>query len=125
MLRPEDDLKDVFVVLEPPPGGLTKFRARREARGRAWAWALGCAVATAAALIVALRVTPAPRPERAPVDLIAGVEGSTLHPRWIGLGKVAPPREALTLAPELAGVLAARRVATEDPEVVFYMLDAK
>lgn len=120
---PEDDLKAMFVALEPPPGGLTKFRARREAP-RTVPWLLVGAAATAAALLVALRVTPPPTPGRAPVDL-AALREEGLHPRWVGLGRVDAPAEPLTLAADLRGGLAARRVATEDPAVVFYMLEAK
>jgi hypothetical protein len=80
---PDDDLKAMFVTLEPPPGGLTRFRARRDGPRRAWPWLLVGVAATAAALVLALRVTPAPTPTpaRVPVDLIAGADASTLHPQ--------------------------------------------
>ncbi len=122
----DDDIRALLVPIEPPIGGLTRFRARRSRRP-AWPWLVGCALATTAALLLALRVTPPPlaRPERAPVDLIAGLDASTLHPGWIGLGRVAPPAEPLTITGELAGVLAARRVATDDDAVVFYMLESR
>ncbi|MBZ5712543.1 hypothetical protein [Nannocystis pusilla] len=133
----EDDLKDMFVVLDPPPGGLQRFRARRDARPRPrWPWWLGAgglATATAAAALVlaprpvAVPATPAPSVASAPapVDLIAGRDLGALHPAWIGLGRVAPPGEPLQLAPELAGALASRRVALPRQDVVLYMLDAK
>lgn len=59
------------------------------------------------------------------IDTNAGYDASTLHPRWIGLGRVALPSEPMTLTGELAGALAARRVATDDDAVVFYMLESK
>lgn len=125
MRRSNDaDVRALLVVIEPRPGGLARFRARR-ARGSAWPWWLGGMAATTAALLLALRVTPPPRAAQPPVDLVAGLDAATLHPRWIGLGRVAPPAEPLTLTGELAGVVAARRVATEDEAVVFYMLESK
>lgn len=121
------DIQAVLVAIDPPPGGLTRFRARRRRRPT-WPWLLGCALATTAALLLALRITPPPpaaQPRRAPVDLIAGRDVSTLHPRWIGLGRVALPAEPMTVTGDLAGALAARRVATEDDAVVFYMLESR
>lgn len=115
MPTPEDDLKAMFVVLAPPPGGLTRFRARRDERRRAWPWMLSGAVATAMAVALALWLTPPPTPGRVAVDL-AALRAGGLHPRWVGLGKVAAPDQPVTLA-------AARRVNTEDPAVVFYMLE--
>ncbi|MCY0994712.1 hypothetical protein OV203_46735 [Nannocystis sp. ILAH1] len=129
----EDDLKDMFVVLDPPPGGLARLRARRDApTPLRWPWWLaGAGLATAAAaLALSLRpavppspAPPTPAPAAAPVDLVAG--RTDLHPAWIGLGRVAPPPEPLQLAPELAGALASRRVALPRQDVVLYMLDAK
>ncbi|MDC0720226.1 hypothetical protein [Nannocystis bainbridge] len=126
----EDDLKDMFVVLDPPPGGLARLRARRDAPVRArWPWLLaGAGLATAAAVLaLSLRPVevpaPLPAPVAAPVDLIAG--RTDLHPAWIGLGRVAPPTEPLQLAPELGGALASRRVALPRQDVVLYMLDPK
>jgi len=127
MNPPSDaDIRAALVPLDPPPGGLTRFRARRSRRPT-WPWVLGCALATTAALLLALRITPPPvsTPQRAPVDLIAGLDASTLHPRWIGLGRVALPSEPMTLTGDLAGALAARRVATADDAVVFYMLESR
>ncbi|PCC75414.1 hypothetical protein SAMN02745121_03859 [Nannocystis exedens] len=137
---PEDDLKDMFVRLDPPPGGLTRLRARLDAPAPArWPWWLVGAGLAAAAPLLALSLrtaelpsaapapvvaaAPAPVPAAAPVDLIAG--RTDLHPAWIGLGRLAPPSEPLQLAPELAGALASRRVALPRQDVVFYMLDAK
>ncbi|MCY1062454.1 hypothetical protein [Nannocystis sp. SCPEA4] len=135
---PEDDLKDMFVVLDPPRGGLQRFRARRDAAPPPhWPWWLGGAagLATAAAtLVLTLRPVvvphaPAPpvasTPAPAPVDLIARHDLRDLHPAWIGLGRIAPPGEPLQLAPELTGALASRRVALPRQDVVLYMLDAK
>lgn len=120
------DIRAMLVPIDPPPGGLTRFRARRRRRPT-WPWVLGCALATTAALLLALRITPPPvaQPQRTPVDLIAGLDASTLHPRWIGLGRVALPAEPMTLTGDLAGALAARRIATDDDAVVFYMLESK
>ncbi|MFZ6184597.1 hypothetical protein [Nannocystis pusilla] len=127
----EDDLKDMFVVLDPPPGGLARLRARRDAPAPPrWPWWLAGAGLAAAAAVLALSLRPAapptpaaPTPAPAPVDLIAG--RTDLHPAWIGLGRVAPPPEPLQLAPELAGALASRRVALPRQDVVLYMLDTK
>ncbi|WAS99147.1 hypothetical protein [Nannocystis punicea] len=128
----EDDLKDMFVVLDPPPGGLARLRARRDAPVPArWPWWLAGAGLAAAAAVLALSLrpaelpspAPAPAPAAAPVDLVAG--RTDLHPAWIALGRVAPPSEPLQLAPELTGALASRRVALPRQDVVLYMLDAK
>jgi hypothetical protein len=132
----EDDLKDMFVLLDPPPGGLARLRARRDAPSPArWPWWLAGAGLAPAAVVLALSLRPAelpapppapasaPPPAAAPVDLVAG--RTDLHPAWIALGRVAPPSEPLQLAPELTGALASRRVALPRQDVVFYMLDAK
>lgn len=117
----DDDIRALFVSIDPPPGGLTRLRARRMRRP-AWPWWIAGSLATATALLLALRVTPPPEPPRQPVDLIAGRDAAALHPRWIGLGRVGLP-EPVTVTGELAGALAARRVATGDDAVVFYMLE--
>ena len=89
-------------------------------------------MATAAVMALMLRpARPGPAPEQvartvhAVPDLIAGRDLSTLHPAWIGLGRVTPPAEPLLLAPELASVLASRRVPVREGNVVFYMLDPR
>ncbi|MEW5738656.1 MAG: hypothetical protein AB1938_06995 [Myxococcota bacterium] len=58
---------DVFEVVEPPPGGLTRLKARLDAEGsqRPW-WILGPAVA-AAAVLVLLLVRPSVEPLRTDV----------------------------------------------------------
>lgn len=123
---PDADIQALLVELDPPPGGLTRFRATRSRRP-AWPWLLACTLATTAALLLALRVTPPPhsQPRRAPVDLLAGADATALHPAWIALGKVAAPAEPMTLTGEPAGAQAARRVATADDAVVFYMLESR
>lgn len=137
----EDDLKDMFVVLDPPPGGLLRHRARRDApRRRRARWLIAevtLAAAVVAVAVFALRGPPVPQSPSppspmaptvavaAPVapDLLADRDVTALHPAWIGLGRVTPPAEPLRLASELAGALASRRVAVADDNVVFYMLD--
>lgn len=133
---PEDDLKDMFVALDPPPGGLQRLRARRAvvpAPAR-WPWLAPAGLAlTVVAAVPWLRAPstaavapdePAPVPAVAPVDLLAGRAAADLHPAWIGLGRVEPPSEPLQLAPDLTGALASRRVPLARQDVVLYMLDA-
>ena len=130
-LPPEDDLKDMFVVLDPPPGGLLRLRARRAAsRRRPGLWLLAGTAVTAAAALALLLTPPAPQAPTAPQvaaaatpDLLAGRDPATLHPAWIGLRQLPPPAEPLTLAPEPGDALASRRIAVADSNVILYMLD--
>jgi hypothetical protein len=132
---PEDDLKDLFVVLDPPPGGLQRLRAGRHVvHHRPLAWLLSGATVAAATAGVLLSLSPATAPGPPPQlvvtpaaapDLLAGRDVTSLHPAWIGLGRVRPPSEPLLLSSELDGALASRRIPVGDGNVVFYMLDPR
>lgn len=130
----EDDLKDMFVSLDPPPGGLQRLRARLDEPAPVrWPYFAAAGLAVAAALVVWLRAGPvaapdpavAPAPAAAPIDLIAGRDLHDLDLAWVGLGRVAPPAEPMQLDPEISGALALRRVPLPRADVVLYMLDAR
>ncbi|MEZ4452616.1 MAG: hypothetical protein R3B09_24365 [Nannocystaceae bacterium] len=132
---PDDDLKDLFVTLEPPPGGLTRLRARRDqARSTARPWWIAAPAGLVVAAIALLVLWPRPPPPSgsiaasppavAPVDLIADRDAVSLPPTWIGLGRLPAPAEPLSLAGPSALALAAHRVPVADQAVVFYMLES-
>lgn len=94
----------LFEVLEPPPHGLTRLRAKRAARrGRRWAWP-ALAVALAATVTVLFVV-----PREAPVDFGASLQGSLFAP---GAG---PAVSALD-----AQVLGVEALPSGNPRVLLY-----
>jgi hypothetical protein len=95
---------DVFEVLEPPPGGLTRLRARvseRTSRRRA---ALSLATAVGAVCVLVLWVKPAPPP-----------------PLWVAAqALVAPPSEPV----EARGATAVEQLPSSNPQVVIYRVSS-
>ncbi|MFH1463386.1 MAG: hypothetical protein ABIO70_03270 [Pseudomonadota bacterium] len=113
-----DPLRDVFVPLEPPPGGLQALRARLHGERTprlAWAGALAVAAA-AAALVLAL-----PRPQPA---------GRALAEGWAcGDAGLAPMLcearlEPVRVPPAERGRLALVATPSADPGVLIYRMAA-
>jgi hypothetical protein len=110
---------DLFVTLEPPPGGPARLRSRmdREQRRRARLRRLRSAAVVGVlggVLVIggiALGPGVAPDPLPAELDLVR-----------MALGQLAPPIEPVTL-PEAARMsTAVRRVPLPTDEVVFYLI---
>jgi len=117
----DDETDRLFPVLDPPPGGLTRLRARirQDRRRRTASWGLVTAAAGIAALVLAVLVlTPAPRKIRA----LPGLESDLLA---IQLGIVDPPREPVSVRPDLRNEFAVRRIPTTDERVVFYLVGSR
>ena len=104
---------DVFGELAPPPGGLTRLRARLdEERGDVLRWHRAAwAAATVAA--VALLWT---RPSIAPSPLEA-------TPGLVRLGAASSPRASVTVVDDSRASVAVLAVA-ETPDVVFYRVSS-
>lgn len=105
---------DVFAGIAPPPGGLTRLRARLDEEGAAdplrWhraAWA-GAALAAVALLWTLPTIAPA-RLENAP--------------GLVRLGVAAAPRSAVVVPGSARADLAVLAVA-ETPDVVFYRVSS-
>lgn len=93
---------ELFEVLEPPPHGLTRLRARLAARrARRLLWP--ALVSSLAALLVVLFV-----PREQPVDLRAALADSVF-------GAEGPPVSALD-----GSALAVERLPSSNPQVVLY-----
>ena len=109
----------LFPILDPPPGGLTRLRARiredRRRRRRSW----GLATAGIAALVLAVLVL---MPARTEIRGLPGLESDLLA---IQLGIVDPPREPVSIRPDLRGEFAVRRIPTTDERVVFYLVGSR
>ena len=99
---------ELFEVLEPPPHGLTRLRARMAARraNRLLRPALALAFAAAVALLLV--------PREAPVDLSADLRAS-LTGSLVGLGSDGAPVAALD-----GRSLGVERLPSGNPKVVLY-----
>jgi len=108
-------------VLDPPPGGLTRLRARirQDRRRRARAWGLATAVTGIAALLLAVLVSI---PASTEIRALPGLESDLLA---IQLGLVDPPLEPVSVRPDLRDEFAVRRIPTTDARVVFYLVGAR
>jgi hypothetical protein len=120
VIEPGDDAA-LFEVLEPPPGGLARLRARIEAHERSMrrTGLLFGAAGLAAALLLITVLLLAPPAHRA---LLHGAEGDLLA---IRLGLAAAPEEPVTIPPALRGSYAASRVPTSDDRVTYYRIGSR
>jgi len=98
-----DPLDDVFVELTPPPGGVSRLRARLDRRRRRWP-VFTAAVAVAVVLIAVLLPTSSPE----------------LSALMIASGE----RPAVSVPPSAARQLAVSPVETGTPTLVLYRLDS-
>ncbi len=115
------DPRPLFEVLEPPPGGLTRLRARigRERRRRVRRWSL--AMAAAALALAALTAPLLPRGDAGPwAPGAPDVDALALQ---VGLGE--PPAETVSIRPDLRRRYAVREVPTTDERVVFFMVGSR
>jgi hypothetical protein len=109
----------LFPILDPPPGGLTRLRARiredRRRRRRSWALATaGIAVLAFAILVLVPLHTETRLPPWFESDLLA-----------IQLGIVDPPSEPVSIRPDLRHEFAVQRIPTTDERVVFYLVGSR
>jgi len=96
-----DPLRDVFVDLDPPPGGLISLRERLDRRRR---WRMPALTLAAAAVVLLLALPP----RQAPPDLSPLLD---------------PPTAPVSVLPSAADQLAVREVPTDSPDLVHYRLD--
>lgn len=103
--------QQVFEVLEPPPHGLTRLKARLREERRA-RWTARTVLATVVGVAVALAVVVS-RPEAAPLKLVArdGVTAGLL-----GLAPAAGDPVTVLDASQAAAV----RLPSSNPDVVLY-----
>ncbi len=105
---------ELFAALEPPPGGLTRLRARLSER-RASAWRPVLVVASALAFVVAGTLTT--RMPQPPVDLFPAVLGDP--GASVAMGLDLPQAEPVAITGGAAGLL---RLQSGNPQVVMYRL---
>lgn len=118
----ERDPSRLFEDLDPPPGGLTRLRARlrtehrRRIRNRALAVtaAAGTAIGLAAFLVLSGGGDPAANLPGLTSDLVA-----------IRLGLAEAPTEVVSVRAELRREYAVRRLPTSDDRVVFYAVGSR
>lgn len=105
--------EDVFATIEPPPGGLTRLRARLDERNEParFPWRVRVAWIVAATAGVAIVLQLAPPPSEAPA--LASTPG------LVRLGVGVRPHDAVSVAPAERDRVAVLAVA-ETPQVVFY-----
>ena len=114
----ESDRGRIFDTLSPPPGGLTRLRARIRAdrRHRLRNRSLALSAATTVALVLpALLLAPGG-------NALESLPGLASDPLAIRMGLVDPPAEVVSIRPDLRGQYAVRQVPTSDERVVFYMI---
>lgn len=118
------DTERFFEDLTPPPGGLNALRVRIE-RERTRRLRFRVATATAVTLIAlfvgvfVMRPVSLPYGSESPVDLISGAASD---PGVISLGLAPLPSEPITVPSSERHRMAAQRVSTADPTVVFYLI---
>jgi hypothetical protein len=110
-----DPLRDVFEILEPPPGGLSELRcqvtAERTPRG---AWLGGLAVAAVAALLVVVALPRAPEPG---AELAARVSCADPVLASLLCGRVDP---GVAVQPAHQARMALQEVPTGSERVLLY-----
>jgi hypothetical protein len=111
MNAPRDNL---FETLDPPPGGLTRLRARlaSERRRRVRAGFAGAVLAAGGAAALAVGVALGPAQPAAPWP--------EFSPLRIRLGLAPPPSEPLSLPPEAQSTVALVRVPSSTERVALY-----
>lgn len=104
---------ELFELLEPPPGGLTRLRARLD-EGRRPVWRPLLAMAYAVAIVVAGTLTSSRPPP--PVDLFGAVRASPAASVAMGL---ETPGEPVAIT---GGEAALQRRPSSNPQVLMYRL---
>ncbi len=111
---------DPFIILDPPPGGLERLRARLDRRTRRRRMALGTLTLSLAAAAVLLLLLPrAVAPADVDTDPVARLLQGVEHPALTAWGHAPTPTEGITI---LAGATDATRVETRRRSVVMYEL---
>lgn len=112
---------DPFIILDPPPGGLERLRARLDRRTRRRRMALGtvtlCLAAAAVSLLTLL--PPVAPPTDLDTDPVTRLLHDVEHPALTAWGHAPTPTEGITI---LAGATDATRVETRRRSVVMYEL---
>lgn len=104
-----------FELLDPPPGGLTRLRARIDGDRRRRATLRLAWSGAAATLLIAAAVTLALSIPRSKQESDPRFRRARIH-----LGLAAPPSEPMVVPEENRHLAAARRVPLPDDKVVFY-----
>lgn len=109
---------DLFERLEPPPGGIGRFRARlgEPRRSGATRFAAGLVLAGAAAAAMAIGVLR-PRDE----SEVRGLLFARADPASVLLGFAPPPPDTVVLVEGEQTHAALARVPSDNPEVIVYL----
>ena len=115
------DTSRMFEVLDPPPGGATRLRARIRTdrqlriRNKVLATAATCVIILGLAALIVL-------PNGGEVLMLPGLESDLVA---IQLGMVEQPIEPVSIRPDRRHEYAVRQIPTSDDKVVFYLVGSR